>query len=291
MGKGKGTGGDAADAIAAANAQGIAEFRKNFEKAETNVQPFIEAGLGALGDVVGGSGLEGFGESLRQIFSGGALDPLIDERTDAVQKQLAAGGLTRSGTGVREIANIPTQLGFDIESLLFGRKKGLSDTGINAGLNLGNLGTQSASGIANLFQDTGRARSQGIITDQQAKAGGIEQAGSVISTALPIIASFFSDPALKENVEEIAKFEVADPSKNLTLYQWDWIPEAKETIVSAFPTVGFMADEVEDKYPQHISSYGGFKTINYLDLLDELEVENEAFKKFAAEHPTEIEAN
>lgn len=306
---GLGTGGDAAEAIAQANLQGIAELRRQFDKAETNVQPFIDAGVGALGDVVGGSGLEGFAEALRKIFSGGALDPLIDERTEATQRQLAAGGLTRSGTALREIANIPTQLGLDIEGLLFGRKQNLANAGVSAGLNLGNIGQSSASNIANLFQDTGRARSSGIITDQQTKAGAFDQIGSIFSTALPIISNFFlgggsaagagaltgaaafSDPNLKANIEEIGTFEVADPDKNLTLYQWDWIPEAEETIVSAYPTMGFMADEVEEKYPHHVSHFAGFKTINYLDLLDELEVTNENFKKFIAEHPTEIEAN
>lgn len=271
----KGTGGEAAGAQGAANLQGIEELRRQFDIASQNVTPFIEAGIGALGDLTSGATIQGFGDRLKQLFSGGALEPLLDERTRAVEGQLSAGGLTRSGAGLREIADIPTQLGLMIENLLFGRSQNLAGQGLSGGLNLGNLGQQAAGGVANLFSRTGQARSSGIVTDAQARAADFQQGFDIIGDALPIIASFFSDPNLKENVEEVAEFRLPDESKNLKVYQWDWIPEVEETIVRFYPTIGFMADEVEEKYPQHIHKYGGFKTINIQSLLNELEELNE----------------
>ncbi len=271
MGGKKDVGGEAAGAIGAANLQGIEELRRQFDVASQNVTPFIEAGIGALGDVTGGATIGGFGERLKQLFSGGTLDPLIEERGRAVESGLSARGLSRSGTAIRELADIPTQLGFDIENLLFGRQAGLAGQGLAGGLSLGGLGQQAAGGVASLFSRTGEARGAGIVTDAQARAAGIEQIGQIAATVLPIIVSFFSDPNLKRNVEEIAEFKFTDESKNLKTYQWDWIPEAEETIVRFYPTIGFMADEVKEKYPQHVHKYAGFDTIDYQSLLNEME--------------------
>ena len=106
---GKGTGGEAAGAIGAANLQGIEELRRQFDIARENIMPFIEAGIGALGDVTGGATIGGFGERLKELFSGGALDPLVEERQRTVESGLSARGLSRSGTAIRELANIPTE--------------------------------------------------------------------------------------------------------------------------------------------------------------------------------------
>ena len=57
----------------------------------------------------------------------------------------------------------------------------------------------------------------------------------------------------------------------LKIYQWDWIEDVKDTVVSKFGTIGFMADEVKEKFPEFIGEFGGFMTINYSGLLDKLE--------------------
>ena len=73
-----------------------------------------------------------------------------------------------------------------------------------------------------------------------------------------------SDDTLKENIEEIGT--VCD----LKLYQWDWIPQTKDTIIKDFMTIGFMPDEVKEKYPHHAYDMDGFLIIDYPGLMTEL---------------------
>lgn len=272
------SGGDAAEAIQQANALAIKELRRQFDKSEKNIQPFIDAGSGALGDVISGSTLEGFGDTLRRIFSGGDLDPLVDERTEAARAGQAAVGLSRSGPALEEIAAIPQDLALALEDTLFGRQAGLTNTGLSGANSLGQFGANASQGVANLFSQTGRAQASGINQDAQTRSGNIGQiskiGGSILgskgfASAFPKIASFFSDPNLKENVEEIG--EICLLSGSLKLYQWDWKPECKGTIVECYPQVGMMADEVKELYPEFVIPYGGYDTVAYQPLLTHLE--------------------
>lgn len=188
---GGGSGGDAAEAQALAFMKGIEELRRQFNITREDLAPFLEAGTGALGDVTAGATIGGFGERLQELFSGGALDPLIEERQRAVESGLSARGLSRSGTAIRELADIPTQLGFDLENLLFGRASGLAGAGQSAAAGLGGFGAQTAQGIAGLQGDIGRARGAGIITDAQTQTEQINQLLQIGATALPKITSFF----------------------------------------------------------------------------------------------------
>jgi hypothetical protein len=271
--KGKGAGGDAAALQAAANMQGIQEIRRQFDLTKENVDPFITAGQEALPEVQRGASIGGFGDRLKEIFSGGGLDPLIKERTRNVEGSLASKGLNRSGFGIRQLADIPAQLGFDIENMLFGRQAGLSEGGRGTALQLGSLGQGAASNVANLFSNTGQAQSSGSLLDAQSKAAATEQIGSAVATVLPLI--FGSDPDLKENIEEVGEIKFQDESKSLKIYQWDWIDESKGTFIEVCPNMGFMADEVEEKFPERVEMFGGFKMIAYFDLLDDLEAQND----------------
>lgn len=258
-------GDDGSDAAAAANAgldSAIQELRRQFGITQENIAPFLEAGRGALPGLVEGSTAEGLDERLRRLFDTDIFGGLVDERTRAVEGQLAAGGLTRSGAGLQEIANVPTGLGLQLEQLLTGRLGNLAGSGQNAALGLGSLGQANAGAIANLFGQQGANTASGILTDAQA---GAAQQQNLIQAGATAASIFFSDPSLKTNIEPVAFIG------DLPLYQWDWIPEAKGTIIEKCGTIGFMADEVKEKYPEFVGEYGGFMVIDYPALLDKLE--------------------
>jgi hypothetical protein len=187
---------------------------------------------------------------------------LISERQRALQGQLAAGGLTRSGTALEEAAAIPTDLGSQIEQMLSGRTSALAGSGQNAAAQLGAFGADASSSLAGIQQQSGQAISSGILADQQARA---QASQNFLNTAGTIGSIFFSDPALKENVEEIGE------TGGLKIVQWDWIEKTKGTMIEGCGTIGFMADEVKEVYPQHVYEFGGFMMIDYPALLDELE--------------------
>jgi len=266
MGGGKGdkAGKRAAEAQVQANDASIAEMRRQFDTTQKNIAPFLEAGQGAVPGVEAGATVGGMDEMLAQIFNSDIFGSLVDERQRGVQGQLAAGGLTRSGTAMQEAARVPTDLGLMLEQMLNGRQTNLMNTGLNAATGLGQMGQQNSANIGNMMSASGNAVSSGIITDQQAKAQGQQ---NMLNTAATIGSMFmgFSDPRLKENVEQVSSIH------DLNVYQWDWMPETKGTLVEGCSTIGFMADEVQDKYPQHVGEFGGFMIIDYPALLDELE--------------------
>ena len=262
MGKGNDAGRDAAAATNAASQRQIDELRRQFDVTQGNIQPFLEAGTGLLPNQVEGSTIGGLDARLGQIVNSDIFGTLVDERTRATQGQLAAGGLTRSGAGLEAIAGIPQDTALMIENLLFGRTADLTGSAQNAAVGLGSLGAQNSQAIGQALAQQGQNTASGILADQQANA----QAGTNLLTAGISAASiFFSDPRLKENVEQVGKI------KDLNIYEWDWIDAATDTIISACQTIGFMADEVENKYPQHVSEFAGYKVIDYPSLLDELE--------------------
>ncbi len=258
---------------AAGSEAGIEELRRQFEATEARLAPFVDVGQRALRPLEKQRTFAGFADRLSNIQDTDIFGDIVDERTRAIRGQLAAGGLTRSGTALKEIAGIPTDVALAIEDLIARRTTNVAAGGQSAAAGLGGIGVQTSSGIANFLEQQAGAQALGVQQAGQAASGGIlagQRAGAqasqnILNTAATVATIFFSDPRLKENVEEIGQI------CNLKLYQWDWIPQAKGTIIEKCMDIGFMANEVLNKYPQHIEDFGGFMTINYPALLNELE--------------------
>lgn len=258
--------GSQAAAMHSAGAQGGIDFLKHqLEKAQNRLDPFFRHGRNQLGALIQGTTAEGLDARLGRLFDTDIFRNLVDERTRAVEGQLAAGGLTRSGTALEEIARVPTDLGMALEEMLTGRSRALATAGQNAALGIGNAGASFGGAIANLLRDQGEALASGHLADEQSDAAGKQQ---LFNTAATAALMFFSDPALKNNVEQVGQIH------DLKLYQWDWKPEFEGTAVMVCGTVGFLADEVAEKYPQHVAEFGGFQIIDYPSLLDALEAKH-----------------
>lgn len=273
---------EAAEAQAAANREATAELRRQFEVTQGLLSPFQEAGTQALPRLQEASTIEGLESRLQQIFGTESFQALSAERGRAVQSQLAASGQSRSGTGLQEAARVPSELGLAIEGLLTGRTQDIVSGGQSAALGVAQAGSQNAQSIANILQSTGRSTAQGILTDAQASQqrgqntlnlagtiGGLFLGGALFggsgASSRSLLQDPFSDPALKDNIEQIGACH------DLKIYQWDWKEMTKGTIIEKCSTIGFMADEVKARYPQFVKEFCGFLTINYTGLLDHLE--------------------
>ena len=261
-GGGSSAAGAAAGAAGAGSQAAVDEMRRQFDISRKDIAPFIQAGTQALPGVIQGSTVGGLEERLAQVMGTDVFRDLVGERTRAVQGQLGAGGLTRSGTAVEAAAAIPTDISLAIEELLSGRQRNLAGMGQTSSFGQAKLGAQTSENIATMLAQQGQQQASGIIGAQQARSGGAANLVNLATTAAGI---FFSDPALKENIEQIS--HIGD----LALYEWDWIEGAKDTMIEKCGTIGFMADEVKYKYPHHVSEFGGFMVIDYPALLDELE--------------------
>lgn len=244
-------------------------------------QPFMEAGTGAISGLQRGfqapqgttaGGMEGI---LQSIIGGDTFQSLVGERQRGIQGQLAAGGLTRSGTALTEAAKIPTDLALQLENQLFGRQFAGEQERIRGLENLfqGGLSAtgQGANATGNLFQSiinaiTGAAGAEagGITGGAEAAASGIlgaEQArAQALQNAMNLgggIAAGFSDPRLKTNIRVIGKVGPLD------LVEWDWIPELEDSFVKDFPTMGYLSTQVKELYPEYIYEFGGYDVIDY----------------------------
>ena len=238
MGGGKKTAGSrAATSANAATQQGI-----------DLLQPFVDAGSAQLDGLASGATVSGLDSRLADIFNSDIFGSLVDDRTRGVQGQLSAGGLTRSGAGMESIANVGSELGLQLENLLTGRSQSLAGTGLSAG-----------SGVANMFSQQGENTSSGILADSQAKA----KFGSGLAKAAGSI--FFSDVRLKENIVELG--QIGD----LGLCEWDWKGFTKDTVIADCPNVGFLAQEVQEKYPDFVAEESGWLFVDYGGLLAKLQ--------------------
>lgn len=270
-----GTGG-IESAIRESTGQAVGELRRQFGVTEENLRPFLEAGTGALPDFIKGSNLEGIAGRLSEIFDTDIFGDLVKERRNILESGASAQGLTRGGGFFKELADVPLQSGFAIEDLLQGRLGNLVGLGSQTATNLGQFGADKSSNIASLFQAQGSNIATAIEQQQARRTSsrnsltqGLLNAGSLIAAAKIAgpAAVVASDPILKTNIEHVSDVG------NLKMYQWDWVKEIADTFICKFPTIGFMADEVEEKYPEYVQKLGGFRVINYGDLMDRLEID------------------
>ncbi len=101
---------------------------------------------------------------------------------------------------------------------------------------------------------------------QQAQAQSDQGKGSMIGTVAGAAGTAIaSDRRLKDNIHKVG--ELGD----LNIYVWSW-NEAGEIIAGNTPTIGFIAQEVEELYPQHVikNDSSGYLKINYEDLIKEV---------------------
>jgi len=282
FGGGGGGGREGAGVEQGFNQQAIEELRRL-------LQPFVSAGTAALPGALEEATPGGLDKRLSQIFNTDIFGKLVGERESAVRGQLAAGGLTRSGTAIQEAANIPTDIGLALENLLSGRSTDLARIGLSAAGGLG-------GGIAGLLSQSGQAGSAGLLVDAQGRAAGqqnlLNLAGAFGGAAVgaggvgPLISGFFSDVRLKENIEQISVIG------DLPLYQWDWCDFTKDTIINVCPTLGFLSEEVKENYPEFVFEFGGFEGIDYAGLLDKLELNatsNSDIREISTEEFIEIQ--
>jgi len=126
------------------------DFLRQQGLTEGGFNPFIQAGTGALQDVQQGSTIGGLDERIAQILGSGAFQGLREERFGDINRQLASSGLSRSGLGLEQIANISPDLAFQIENQQFGRSRDLSNVGFQGVERRGALGNQLTLGQGGL---------------------------------------------------------------------------------------------------------------------------------------------
>lgn len=251
----------AADAQAQAYQNGINELARQFNFQQQVLTPYSNAGIPPLGAIANSNDPSTYGGNVQRILENfGDYGPLVDERQRAASAQLSSAGLTRSGYAAQEAARIPTEIALGIEEMLYNRNRDLVGVGLNAAAGVGDASQQYGSSVANLLGAQGDARAQGLLGGAQARSQGFQNLLGLGTTA----AAFLSDRRLKTDITPEASIGP------LTLYRWRWVDEVAELDMPLM-TVGFMADEVAEHYPQHVHDMGPYRTVDYAALIPELE--------------------
>lgn len=119
------------------------------------LQPLSDAALSSLGRLQSGSTATGYAANIDRLRSGGAFDPLIAENQRNLEAQLAAQGLTRSGSGITDMSQIPIETLMGIESNLYGRTGDIYQSGLPAISNIAQLESQYGRDVSGLESQYG----------------------------------------------------------------------------------------------------------------------------------------
>lgn len=182
---------DAGSAQAKADKIAIDEQRKQFDKSEARMKPWLQAGTQALGlqsDYAGVNGKQA--QSL-------AFDSYLASPNQQMYKQSGMDMLDNNATAIGGIGNpniinaLKTQgagwAAQDFENQ-YNRLAGLSNTGQATGGQIGALGQDTSSAIGNLAMNSGSAKASATIGGQQAQTA---QSGQIVGAGLGVLGAMF----------------------------------------------------------------------------------------------------
>ena len=172
----------AAGAQTSATRAGIAEQRRQFDMAQEQQAPFREAGVGALAEqqaLLGLSGEEAGQQAMQRFTESPGQQFLRAQQEKSLLRSASAigglgGGNVRTTLQEQAFGRAQTNL-----SDRLNRLAALSGTGQTSTAQLGQLGGQTAANIANLQQAGGAARASGILGQQQALSGTIQNVAGI----------------------------------------------------------------------------------------------------------------
>lgn len=229
------------------------EFRQ-LGQSQANLNPSIQAGIGALPQAQEASTLQGFQGNLQGLFPGvqSQLQPTIDELLRGNQFGLSATGGLRSGRALESAADItsgallPAVTGG--EGQIAQRLQQLLQTGRGSAEQLGGIGIGSAQRIGAL----GQQRAAGESAANAAQAQGITQ--------LLFGAAALSDGRLKKDKVKVGKIGEHQ------IWKWRWNDAARDMFGLSGEGMGVMAQEVAVIQPDALTVDRGYFRVNYNEL-------------------------
>lgn len=203
--------------------------RSRFAQAEMARQQGL-----AGGQVIGGLLNQGFGQALsgaqqniQNMLQGGQMLGTLGQ---TAQQSLLSGAQAQLAAGAQQQATEQAQLQSAYDQFLQRQAYPF----------------QQAQFFANIAQGIGAGAGG---TTQQTPAA--PNAGSQILGALTALGSIYSDERVKENIQPVGK---TNDGQNIYKYNYKGDPKTH---------IGLLAQEVEKKHPEAVSSLGGIKMVDY----------------------------
>ena len=281
----------AAQTQAGASQAGIEEQRRQFEAVQKLLEPYVQAGTGAISQfqpfqqagqqafqqqqaIAGLLGPEAQRQAIANIEQGAGFQANVRQGEEALLQRASATGGLRGGNIQAALAQFRPQMLQQEIATQYGRLGGLTSLGQTTTQNLAQIGQASAAGtataglrtgadIAGLMGQQGAARAGAELAQGQAFANVLNlpaqflgaqygaTAGKAGTAMTPGLGKIFSDIRLKKNIQRIGT-----RSDGLGVYEFEYTWGGGRQI-------GLMAQEVLGIYPDAVGQSGGYLTVDY----------------------------
>lgn len=196
---------DAASSAAAAQTQaseaGIAEQRRQFDKVQELLKPYVEAGTGAIEGLepfaaagvpalqaqqalLGLAGPEAQRQAIQQLSTSPQMQALVEQGENALLQRASATGGLRGGNVQAALAQFRPQLLSELINQQYSRLGGLTALGQETISNLARLGQASAAGTGAAAQESG-ANIASLLAQQGAAQAGAQIAQGKAFASIP----------------------------------------------------------------------------------------------------------
>jgi hypothetical protein len=163
--------GNASDAQIAAGDRGIEEIRRQFDTVRQLLNPYVQAGNGALGSYQSLSGAQGADAQAREIAAlqgTPQYGALTKAGEDAILQNAAATGGLRGGNTQGALADKRTQILSGLIDQQLGRYGSLINIGQNSAAGTGSAAMSAGQQVSGLMQQQGAAQAGGIVAGSNA---------------------------------------------------------------------------------------------------------------------------
>jgi hypothetical protein len=165
---------------------GIDEQRRQFDAVQKLLQPYTQAGTGALAQqqaLLGMGTPEAQQQAINALQSGPQFQALQQQGENAILQNASATGGLRGGNVQGALAQFRPALLSGLIDQQYSRLGGLASLGQNAAAGVGNAGMYTGANIATLLGRQGQAQAGGILGQQSALTGGINKAFGAVQGA------------------------------------------------------------------------------------------------------------
>jgi len=166
--------GDAAAAQSAASQAGIEEQRRQFDAIQKLLQPYVQAGTGALTGQQDLIGLNGAGQqqtAINALQQSPMFTALQQQGENRILANASATGGLRGGNTQGALAQFSPALLSQLINDQYSRLGGLTSIGQNAAAGVGNAGMQTGNNITNLLGQVGSAQAGAALGQGRATQG------------------------------------------------------------------------------------------------------------------------
>lgn len=177
----------AAGAQSASAQAGIDEQRRQFDKVQELLRPFVETGTSALSQqaaLIGVGGEEAQRAAIQAIEQGPEFQALTRQGEEALLQQASATGGLRGGNIQSALAQFRPQVLSSLIGQQYNRLGGLAQAGQASAAGVGSSAMQTGANISNLMQQQGSAQAGGFLGQGQAWGNTLGNLGTLAGRGL-----------------------------------------------------------------------------------------------------------